>query len=431
MSVGFAGARGLADRRRRRLAQAAETPERRPPVRPSINPSAPAEFAASPIESIVRPQVWVTLLFVVFELGITGGAVYLGEWVVRNSPAALSSFGPDGLLLRLLPATYLLIAAQLAAAIHWYRARSRKDFHGRYRVWHFVVPSLLAIAFCRGTDAHLVFAGWAEARWRLAGEHAETLFWMVPTGTILLAMIRLLQTEMRGTGGAAPSLWIALAAAVTNAALVLKAPIRLDPEVLGIIGRSSAVLWPLGLLLALQLYARRVIYVSNEPSALPASRAGDAQQTARNWLNWWRPRQKSDRERPATAKRASDIDAKAAKSKSAAAPGAPIADADIDDLRTSATKPVQEEFTREAVPARPVPAAVAAPVMRAPMPASAATSPATKPMSASPAPLAESSDDEEDEDHEDMSGDRYRGLSKKERKKLRRLHERERRESLS
>lgn len=400
MSIGFAGSRGMDDRRRRRLAQAAETAERRPPVRPPV-PAAPTRFAASPIESVVRPQLWVNLLLAVLALTVCGGAIYLGEWIGRNQPAANSSFGSRGLLLRTIDACLFLFGAQLAAAIHWYRARSRKDFNARYRIWHFVVPSLLAFGFCAATDAHLVVAEWAQSRWRVAGDHAPALIWMVPAGIVLLAMVRLLQTEMRGTIAAAPSLWMAILAAVANAAVILRAPVPIDDATLAIVGRCSMLLWPLGLMLSLLFYARSVIYVTNEPSALPSPPVA-AEDAGRRWLTWWRPRRKAERETTA--------EAKAAMTRSK-----PAAEATESETDLNSAKAARPETKPAAAPiAKPTPPAVTAPAepeLEEEEPVSKTTFRADR-----------AHDDEDDDDH------RHRHMSKKDRKKLRRMQQREERE---
>ncbi|MBL8851215.1 MAG: hypothetical protein JNG89_16155 [Planctomycetaceae bacterium] len=409
MSVGFAGARGLDDRRRRRLAQNAESAERRPPARPAAPATATPQFAASPIESVVRPQVWANVLLVLLGLSVCGGSIYLGEWVDRHYPTASASLGARGLLVRAIDACLFLFAAQLAAAIHWYRARSRKDFNARYRIWHFVVPGLLAFGFCAATDTHLVLADWAQARWHLAGEHASMLLWMAPAGVVLLAMARLLQTEMRGTSGAAPCLWIATLAGIANAAVLLKAPAPLDDATLSIIGRSAMLLWPLGLLLSLLFYARSVIYVTNEPSALPNPAVGGPEETGRNWLNWWRPRQKSERETVSEAKAA--MSELAAKSKPASVPEK------TGDEKTSAADDKNDRKTMAVAPKAAPKPSVQAPVTPA------------EPEEMEPADVsgtvyrADHSHDEDDEDDH-----RHRHMSKKDRKKLRRMQQREDRE---
>lgn len=405
--VGFAGSRDLDDRRRRRLAQEAESAERRPPVKP-VAPvvAAPVRFASSPIESVVRPQAWVNVLLVVLGLAVSGGAIFLGEWTTRHHAAAEASFGPRGLLIRSLAAVYFLFGAQLAAAIQWYRTRSRKDFNARYKVWHFVVPGLLSFGFCAATDAHRVFADWAQVHWQIAGAHAPLLLWMIPAGTLLLAMVRLLQTEMRGTAGAVVCLWIATLAAVGNAAVLLDAPLPVDDAVLAIADRSSALLWPLGLLLSLMLYARRVIYITNEPCALPAVARTASDDDARTWLNWWRPR--SD-----AARKSRTAEPKVAVEKARPA-------------KEVAAKPqASDEKARPA----DVPAKEPAPRLQA-----VAAAPATKPAAASTEsanvvlrtdPVHSTDEDDEDADHH---GGHFHSMSKKDRKKLRKQQQRERRE---
>lgn len=349
-------------------------------------------FAASPIESVVRPQAWVNVLLVVLGLALSGGAIFLGEWISRNHAAANASFGPRGLLIRALAAVYFLFGAQLAGAIQWYRTRSRKDFNARYKVWHFVVPALLAFGFCAATDAHRVFAAWAQSHWQISGEHAPILLWMIPAGTLLLAMVRLLQTEMRGTAGAVVCLWIATIAAVVNAAVLLDAPLPIDETILGIAGRSSALLWPLGLLLSLMLYARRVIYITNEPCALPAAAKPANDEDARNWLKWWRPRQDAQR-------KARNAEPKVAVEKAAG------------EKPVVAKPPARNE---DAI-AKAGPAPVVSP----------ATAP---PVAANVVRRTDPVHTEEDDDESDVRGGRFHAMSKKDRKKLRKLQQRERRE---
>jgi hypothetical protein len=250
---------------------------------------------------------------------------------------------------------------------------------------------------------------------------------MVPTGIALLAMIRLLQTEMRGTAGAAPTLWVALLAVVVDAALILQTPVKLDQELLAIVGRSATVIWPLGLLLSLQIYARRVIYVSNEPAALPNAPEG-ARTMVQNWLHWWKPRIKSDRTRLSAAAannvRKAPISASA---KPASNSGSAPAAAAIDERSADAAEPAQSQPA-----SKPTAPTAAAPAARTPTPVTAAAAHAGKPVAEQPAASQDFSDDEEDDDDAaSLEGDRYRGLSKKERKKLRKLEQRERRNMMN
>ena len=422
MSVGFAGARTLDDRRRRRLAQNAEGAERRAPSRPgSTGTSNEPQFAASPIESLVRPQMWVTLLLATMGLGVCGGSVYLAQWTVLHYPSATASFGPHGLLQRSLATVFLVFGAQLAAAIHWYRARSRKDFNGRYRIWHFIVPSLLAFGFCTATDCHLVLSAWAQDHWQLTGSYARTLLWMIPTGTVLLAMVRLLHTEMRGTVGAAPSLWMAILAATGSAAVVLDAPIPVDAAIVAIAGQCVMLLWPLGLLLALLFYTRRVIYITNEPSALPSSSKDEPQDVARGWLGWWRPREATRRRK---AKRDPDQKPQASDA------------SDGQQSRAAAAKASSKETRQSAAASQPAkePAVSAGDADAAQDPvAGAPEAPVTAEEQEPQKKRAEvrRSDRAHYDEYEEDEGDRQRTLSKKERRRLRKQQQRERREALN
>lgn len=419
MSVGFAGSRCLDERRRRRLAQCAETQERRAPFR-APGPRSPADppFVASPVESVVRPQLWVHLLLGLIGAAVCGGTVVLGDWIDLHHPVAAHSFGTQGLLLRAVHAALFVIAAQLAFAILWYRARSRKDFNGRYRVWHFAVPSLLTFAFCTATDAQDVLADLAARRWGLPSAHAP-LIWLVPAGTTLLAMVRLLHTEVRGTRGCAPCLWLSVIAATVNAAFVLDTPFPWDEQTASLIRRSVVLTWPYCLLMALLFYARRVIYVSNEPSAAEPAAPASSDEAARGWRSWWRRRNSERRRKPAAETQRTGAEVAAA---------GKVAGAGRDDRPARSAPPAEARPAERSPPGQDHPgtrSATAAPPA-APQRSAPAVSGLVSAASAAAASRTEEADDEEDAD-EDA---RFRGLRRKERKRLRKLQMQREREGL-
>jgi hypothetical protein len=432
MSITFAGSRCVDERRRRRLAQEAEqeTPaERRAPSRAKavlrrqvVHIRAPE----SPLEDFLRPQLWLNVLLAVVGLSLCGGIVWLGDWIDQLHPELAASFGlRDGLLARLFRCLTFLAGAQLAYAILWYRARSKKDFAGRYRVWHFVVPAWLVFGLATATDGHWLAAQWVRNEWSLSGSNAVSLCWMVPAGIVLLTLTRLLHAEMRGSRGSAACMWLATIAAAMNAFLLLGAgTLPVDERIAYLMERTAECLWPLAVLMAMVFYARHVIYVTNEPAPRPQgdSAPGNAE-IELNWFERWRERRREAAElRRATARqqaaerqeaalqRKAEAEAlrmeKAAKKAAARADAAPMS-------RGSGHSEDEDESPPGKTPAVTVPTS--------PRPeARTVMAPSKSPATAKPAPSVLEPDEDEPEDDDDSSSSLH-GLSRKERRRLRKL----------
>jgi hypothetical protein len=449
MTIGFAGSRCVDERRRRRLAQEVEqeTPaERRSPSRahaqaPSTEPPEPF-VPASPIESIVRPQLWVSILFTLLGLAAWGGILVLGDWVDRTHQALSAAFGlRNGLLVRSISAGSLLIAAQLSYVILWHRVRSRKDFSGRYKVWAWIVPTWLVFAFAAATDAHWLAGRAAQARWPMNVRDMAALVWLVPAAAVLLALTRLLRLEMRKCRVSVWCLRLSMLSAAVAAATLLGGHLITDTRTAFLIGSVSSTFWPVGLVISFWYYARHVIHVTNEPAELPQSATATERVGGRlsKLRTWWSERsaaraaQRAERDRERAAKRAAAAASKEAarvraaeelETESESAPPAriqppvtkPVAPARGEPPRV-APAPAVSPKAAPIQPVRPTAAVQPARPTATPRPAAA---PATVPPSAEK-PDFDSDDDAEDDAGEDGWSDELQGLSKKERKRLRKL----------
>ncbi len=72
------------------------------------------------------------------------------------------------------------LAGQFAAIIGWYRSHSQLDFQGRYRVWAWAAVVLTAWGFFAGTSLHTAVAAVAGPQLRWPIWRAETVVWLVP-----------------------------------------------------------------------------------------------------------------------------------------------------------------------------------------------------------------------------------------------------------
>jgi hypothetical protein len=373
--------------------------------------------------------LWLNVLIAVAGLGLCGGLVWLGDWIDQLHPELASSFGlRNGLLARLFRCATFLAGAQLSYAILWYRARSKKDFAGRYRVWHFVVPAWLIFGLATATDGHWLAAQWARDKWALSGPNAVSLSWMVPAGIVLLTLTRLLHMEMRGSRGSAACMWLGTIAATLNAVLLLGARmLPIDERIAYLMERTSECVWPLAVLMAMVFYARHVIYVTNEPA--PAPQGDTAPVNAEIELNWferWRERrreaaavrraeaEKRKTEREEAARKAK-AEAEAQRAEKAAKKAAARAQA------ATASRTGEETDDKVEMPPRKVPQ-VQVHAANPPRPENRAVSePPKTHTSAKPAPPAVQQDADADEDEAGDDDDSMQGLSRKERRRLRKL----------
>jgi len=72
------------------------------------------------------------------------------------------------------------LAASLATLVGWFRSHSQLDFHGRYRLWTWAAVVFAAWGFCGGTGIHTAVGAVAGPQLRWPIWRAETMVWLVP-----------------------------------------------------------------------------------------------------------------------------------------------------------------------------------------------------------------------------------------------------------
>lgn len=282
MAAQFIGAGPGSARRRRRLILSADgTDERglRPSRRLSVDPAS-AELAplertrvVTRINSLIRPQPWFSWILVAVAFAAWVGVVWSGWAIDRGESGLREVLGlRAGHACRLFGITALLAVTQLSLIILWYRIQSRKDFHGRYRIW--IWSTVTWVLFFGGAvfGWHEMVAQWVTARLPSRLQGISDLLWMLPAIAISGASFRLLSKEMTRTP---VDRWLLRAAALTGcvSAVLRLAPWLAARSVQLEISHSIASLWPLLLASALLHHARYVIHVTNEVSP-PSRRSG-------------------------------------------------------------------------------------------------------------------------------------------------------------
>jgi len=220
------------------------------------------------INSLIRPEPWKTWAAISAAALLWIGVLWSGDVIDHERPALREVLGlAAGHATRYFIVTMLLIASGLSVIVLWYRTHSRKDFHGRYRVWiwsSLVWPIFLSAAT---SDWHLAasdrIAALHPALRVLFGHH----FWVVPATILFWTTARVMTVDMATYG---PSRWLTRAAAGFAAICLLT---ELRPQLLPETARIPATrflesLWPLLLAAALLHHARFVIHVTNEVGPL-------------------------------------------------------------------------------------------------------------------------------------------------------------------
>lgn len=180
------GSRIQDDRRRRRLAVSADaTPEVQDGVLGGVALLRARQVdlpAASPL--LPRHPGWRVLVL----SGFWASLILLAGLLIRPFPPhpqlapAINHLvdGPRPVLQVYADILLWNLAAHLAGLIGWFRSQSQLDFRGRYRLWAWPVLVFVVMGFCAGTDIHTAIGAVAGPRLRWPVWRAELMIWMVP-----------------------------------------------------------------------------------------------------------------------------------------------------------------------------------------------------------------------------------------------------------
>ena len=214
-------------------------------------------------------------------LAFGAGAVWCGF----EAEAIGQALGPDvkrliepahSRLVRAFGGLLLFVAAQLALLIWYVRSRSRRDFSGKYRSWAWAAGVGFLFSASVSLELHRIWSAAIGYVMRLDTPYFDTLCWLAPAmgcGTVLL---RDLYADMRDCRTSVFFLRTAFvcwtAAAIWLLGYGVTVPDRLSPLVVP----SLSLLGHYCLFLALLVHTRFVIFISAEPPATRPSLVGSA-----------------------------------------------------------------------------------------------------------------------------------------------------------
>ena len=284
MATQFVGARWLDERRRRRLAVeggADEMSDATAEIEGEDEPGTetrPGVPAALSIRSIVPRSGWSVLAWSLLLLGVCD-AVIAAAWFQHSVPERLQ--GPYKLVFGLnsamaatwLAGALLVVAAQMSLVIGWVRGHCLTDFDGHYRAWTRVAISWLVIAGVVGTGAHqsmaqivLVQFGF-ETLWQ-----REILAWLLPLGALVASVAWVMDAELKTSRTARLLMWLSASAAAGGLLLVLE-PTVIDagllerfPGLVAFLKLAAMVSAPGLLVVSMGVFLRHVVHVSAEPA---------------------------------------------------------------------------------------------------------------------------------------------------------------------
>ncbi|MFV0442222.1 MAG: hypothetical protein ACK5Q5_01480 [Planctomycetaceae bacterium] len=282
MSIRFAGSRCVDERRRRRLAQeadGAELPARLAARRRQTASDNKLPRGSSPADSLVSPRLWKHVVVGIACVLAWGAVLLIGSRADAARTGMESIVGiSSGKLTTFFSTVMLLAAGQLAFINLWYRSRSRKDFNGSYKLWFWTALSWLAFCAVQASGAH-----WSLADAVLAGRlvtvwNARAILWMVPTAIAFATLYALLRREMRDCRESLWTLRLTAATVLASGLTMLFGPFFFDPQTQMMADAALGMGWHMLLAYAMLLHTRHVIHVSNEPPQSEVRRF--------RWLAW-------------------------------------------------------------------------------------------------------------------------------------------------
>jgi len=254
------------------------TDETRAAEADGVSKKKPARPATLSIRSIVPRSGWAVLAWSLLLLGACD-AVIAAAWFQQSIPEQFQA--PYSVVFGLSSATaatwmagaLLVVAAQMALVIGWVRGHCLTDFDGHYRAWTRVAISWLVIAGVVGTGAHqpmsqMLLAQFGfETLWQ-----REILSWLLPLGALVASVVWVMDGELKTCRTARMMMWISASTATAGLVLVLE-PTLIDagllqrmPQLVTFLKLAAMVSAPGLLVVSMGVFLRHVVHVSPEPA---------------------------------------------------------------------------------------------------------------------------------------------------------------------
>jgi hypothetical protein len=272
MSIQFAGSKSLDDRRRRRLVVNSDEPGAdgtatgQRTSTGQISSELVASEAAAPWVPVYEWRLWTYAALI--GLVVSAAAFALARPIAfRPELAPLTRHLLDGdrpVLAILIQTTFCFFAAQLSLLIGWYRAQCKLDFRGHYRVWYWAAVVFSIAAVCSATNAHGLLGQIIENT-QLFSWRPRVVSWLLPALVVSLPLVLLLDRDVRRKRSSLYTLRLAWLLALVSAGFELFATeVHARPW-----GPAARVILPMfamgAIFVGFWLHARVVAYICPDP----------------------------------------------------------------------------------------------------------------------------------------------------------------------
>lgn len=272
MSIQFAGSKSADDRRRRRLVVNADDPGADGTsgaeglTGSGVSSELVKSAAAAPWVPVSEFRLWMYAVLIGFF--ISGAAFALATPMsVRPELAPLTKHLLEGdrpALAVFIQTAFCFVCAQLSLLIGWYRAQCKLDYRGLYRVWPWAAAVFGATAICLATNAHGLSGQIVESvhllQWR-----PSVVAWLLPLTLAALPLIVLIDRDVRRSRSSLYTLRMAWILLLASASLELCA-VDLANQPWAAKARIIVPLFAAAtLFVGLWLHARVVAYICPDP----------------------------------------------------------------------------------------------------------------------------------------------------------------------
>ena len=278
MSVRFAGSRRVDERRRRNLASQGE-PKNAPPSALRVSSKneqkknlVPHKSSSSnfPVKKLISRKKWklslIGLGLVTLFSFFLYSSIEIQRFPEKWSPDIVKLFSlEDGLLYRNANSLFVFLSAQLTLGIWWARSRSLHDFSGQYRTWFTVSMIGFMVSFCMATDAHIVFANSISWYWDIHFWKQELLGWAVPLLGCATAAVCSMHIELRKNRLSLGMFWFSMLLWGCCLTFSFDAGQEYLGEHFTLAKSASLNLGAIFLFMSLLVHAQFVIYIDADP----------------------------------------------------------------------------------------------------------------------------------------------------------------------
>ncbi len=237
-----------------------------------------------PILSVVSTQAWKHWAVVFAGTLVVCGFLAAGqawpEWAPGYGPGLTrllkSTASP---LVRWIYTLVLFLTAQGACVVWWARSRSLQDFHGNYRIWGWASATWLFFSFVVATNAHLAWSQTMLHHIHWKNPAAPMWCWLLPAMAWGLGIALRLEPELRNDRSGH---FLFLAAGGWYGAVggmlcqVEFWPKCCSPERSEFLLAAFQLMGHAALFLSTTLHARHVLFFSAEPPQKPVKRRAAA-----------------------------------------------------------------------------------------------------------------------------------------------------------